>query len=265
MRTFFKTRFGRDKYLYKIMYALTGATPHNIELYKLALIHRSASININISQLKNKTEFTHDTNTQNNLTPKTDAKIIAINNERLEFLGDAILQAVVSSIVFVDYPYHAEGELSMLRAKIVSRDTLNLLAKKLCLNKYIATNPPQLAAKQQNILGDAFEALIGAIYLDHGFDKTAEIIDNLLSQKVDIDKIEHTERDFKSRVLEWSQKNKRNVTFITNETPESLPHNPQFVTVIKLDDADAATAIGRNKKRAEQKAAKMFFDEIIEK
>ena len=242
------------------MCQLTGATPHNIELYKLALIHRSASIVIKLSQLPKK----HQQSLLNNKENTNDNTII-LNNERLEFLGDAILQAVISSIVFVDYPNHTEGELSMLRAKIVSRDTMNIIAKQLSLNKYIVANPPQLAAKQQNILGDAFEALIGALYLDHGFDKTTQIIEYLITQKVDIDKIEHTERDFKSRILEWGQKTKRTIRFNTTEVPDTPPATQLFTTEILLDKQIVATGEGRNKKRAEQNAARKLFETFVEK
>lgn len=260
MRKFFKTRFGENKQLYKVMCELTGATPHNIELYKLALIHRSASIVIKLTQPPKK----HIRNLQN-IQENNKENTITLNNERLEFLGDAILQAVVSSIVFVDYPKHTEGDLSMLRAKIVSRDTMNVIAKQLALNKYILTNPPQLAAKQPNILGDAFEALLGALYLDHGFDKTTHIIEYLLNQKVDIDKIEHTERDFKSRILEWGQKTKRSIVFNTNEIQNVPPTNQLFYTQILLDDVQVATGEGRNKKKAEQNAARKLFELYVEK
>ena len=265
MRKLFKTHFGENKQLYKVMCELTGATPHNIELYKLALIHRSASIVIKLSQLPKK----HQYNLQNPNSCKRDSTI-TLNNERLEFLGDAILQAVISSIVFVDYPSHSEGELSILRAKIVSRDTMNVIAKQLALNKYISTNPPQLAAKQQNILGDAFEALIGALYLDHGFDKTTQIIEYLVTQKVDIDKIEHTERDFKSRILEWGQKNKHSVVFNTAEAQHDDSHDishdvdKMFCTQILLEEQLVTTGGGRNKKRAEQDAAKKFYEKYVE-
>ena len=260
MRKFFKTRFGENKQLYKVICELTGATPHNIELYKLALIHRSASIVIKLTQLPKKHQRSLEDINEN---PKENT--VVLNNERLEFLGDAILQAVVSSIVFVDYPKHTEGDLTMLRAKLVSRDTMNVIARQLSLNKYILTNPPQLAAKQQNILGDAFEALIGALYLDHGFDKTTQIIEYILNQKVDIDKIEHTERDFKSRILEWGQKNKRPIVFNTTETENFSQTNQLFNTIITLDGLQVANGEGRNKKRAEQHAAREFFELYVEK
>ena len=137
----FKSRYGKDRAYYKILKSIFGLVPNNIELYKLALIHRSASL------------FLEDG------TP--------INNERLEFLGDAVIETIVSDFLFIEYPEEKEGALSQLRSRIVSRSSLNRLAIEIGLDRHIIVqgNIPLL---QKHIYGDALEAIFGAIYLDKG-------------------------------------------------------------------------------------------------
>ena len=134
-----KRNFGPDKAYYRIIDDMFGFVPHNIELYKLALIHKSASLILEDGR--------------------------PINNERLEYLGDAVIEAVTSDYIFIEYPDRDEGFMTKLRSKIVSRQSLNALAERLGLDaRVIATNGAGIS--QKHIYGDAFEAMMGAIYLD---------------------------------------------------------------------------------------------------
>ena len=152
----FKSRYGKDRAYYKILKTIFGIVPNNIELYKLALIHRSASL------------FLEDG------TP--------INNERLEFLGDAVIETIVSDFLFIEYPEEKEGVLSQLRSRIVSRSSLNRLAIEIGLDRHIIAqgNIPVL---QKHIYGDALEALFGAIYLDKGYNFANRLFINGLLRK----------------------------------------------------------------------------------
>ena len=138
-----KLRWSRDREYYKIVKHLFGFLPNNIELYKLALIHRSASL------------FLEDG------TP--------INNERLEFLGDAVIEAIVSDYLFIEFPERDEGFLTQLRSKIVSRSTLNALGLRLGLDRHIIVQGGGNFA-QKHLYGDALEAMVGAMYLDKGYE-----------------------------------------------------------------------------------------------
>ena len=171
-----------------------GLYPTNIGLYKIALRHRSASVHISNG--------------------------ISINNERLEFLGDAIIDSIVAEFLFRHYPDKKEGFLTQMRAKIVSRTTLNRLAKHIYLEENIISYTRHNVVKK-NIYGNAFEALAGAVYLDKGYKETYNwLIHQIILKYIDLDKLETTEIDFKSRLIEWGQKNKTEVLFQTNETDD---------------------------------------------
>lgn len=202
----------------------------NIDLYKLALVHRSASVLLEDGGL--------------------------INNERLEFLGDAILQSISSDILFMRYPDCDEGELTKLRSKVVGRDSLNALALQLGLDREIVTSPASLV-KESAILGDGFEAIVGAIYLDRGYDVTYKVILNLIAHHIDLDKLKVTDEDFKSRVLEWGQKYKMKVEFVVNQCADDTG---DFEAILYIDGVDKGRGRGKNKKMSEQKAAGVFFE-----
>lgn len=225
----FRLRFGRDREYYKILNALFGICPNNIELYKLALIHRSASL------------FLEDG------TP--------INNERLEFLGDAVLESIVSDYLFIEYPERNEGFLTQLRSKIVSRKTLNQLAINIGLSKHVIVQDSGLFS-QKHLYGDALEAMVGAIYLDKGYDFVNRlVINDLLRKNINLGTITRTETDFKSRLIEWSQKNKRTLSFETVPSPAYTSHNPHFRSTVTIDGQETGTGEGSSKKEAEQQAA----------
>lgn len=230
--------FSSDRRYYRFFNSILGVQPKNIDLYKLALVHRSASVVLEDGGV--------------------------VNNERLEFLGDAVLQAVSSDLLFIEYPDFNEGELTRLRSKIVGRDSLNTLAKTLELDKEIVTSPPKLISGQRAIMGDTMEAVFGALYLDKGYDVAYKVIVRMIKENMDIEKMGTTEEDFKSRVLEWSQREHRTISFTTKPGLDAFEGDPSFETVLIVDGEAKGFGAGRNKKQSEQRAAKQFFEEIFE-
>ena len=169
--------WGADKEYYRAFKRMFGHTPDNIELYKLALVHRSASVKVDGGE--------------------------SINNERLEFLGDAVLEGIVSDYLFIEYPHESEGFLTKTRSKIVSRQSLNALAEKLGVDKMVIYNSSGNAA-HKHLFGDCFEALVGALYLDKGYNVVNRIVINhLLPKYIDLESVPTAETDFKSRLIEW--------------------------------------------------------------
>ena len=226
---FFRSHFSKDKYYYKIIKNIFGVRPHNIELYKLALIHKSASIVL-------------DDGTQ-------------LNNERLEFLGDAVIEAVTSDMLYVEFPYHDEGFMTKMRSKIVSRTTLNSLSEQMGLDSCIISHN-NTASRRKHFGGDAFEAMVGAIYLDKGYDCTNRLLINkIFKTYIDIDKMQQIESDFKSRMIEWCQKNKKKLSIESRQGDNFSERNPQFVSVFVIDGVEQGYGVGNSKKEAEQRAA----------
>lgn len=229
VRLSFKTRFGKDREYYKALKKIFGIFPNNIELYKLALIHRSASLFLR------------------------DGK--PINNERLEFLGDAVIESVVSDYLFIEFPDQNEGFLTRLRSKIVSRTTLNALAIRIGLDKHIIAQAGGSYA-HKHIYGDAFEAMMGAIYLDKGYDFVNRLLINeIFRNHIDLAGMTAVETDFKSRLIEWGQKYRKQITFETVPDPQAFPQQPVFITRVLVDGEEMETGTGTSKKEAEQAAA----------
>lgn len=227
----YKLYFSSDRKLVRTLKNMLGFIPGNLHVYRMAFRHRSLAIT-----LKNGTKS---------------------SNERLEFLGDAILGAVVAELLFKLYPYRDEGFLTELRSKIVSRVHLNQLAKKLGIDKLIEYDNRMVnfPAKQTSLLGDAFEALIGAVYMDKGYEFTKRvIITQIINPHVDIHTLEHTETNFKSKLIEWCQRHGKDVLFelIANDDGDSA----KLFTVIAVVDGETCGQ-GRdfNKKNAEKMAA----------
>ncbi len=224
-----RRRFGRDREFYDVVRHLLGITPDNIELYKLALIHRSASVVL--------PDGTH------------------ANNERLEFLGDAILEAVISDFLFIEYPDQPEGFLTRMRSRIVSRTSLDEIARRIGLDKYIIANFSG-SHSHKHLFGNAMEALIGAIYLDKGYDFTNRLlINHILRDNMDMGEMTSTETDFKSRLIEWCQKSKREIVFRTGPDAGSSHKAPMFVSTVIIDGIELSNGCGTSKKEAEQKAS----------
>ncbi len=228
--------FDKDSKYYRILDKIFGIVPNNIELYKLAFIHRSASL-----FLKNGTP---------------------INNERLEFLGDAVLASIVSDYLFIEFPQENEGFLTRMRSRIVGRATLNRIGLKLGLDKYLVvqTNNRNM---QKHLFGDALEALIGALYLDKGYDFTNRLVINrLLKRYLDLEEIIYMETDYKSRLIEWSQKNKQNLVFHTEPADNYSDQQPHFICRICIGTSLVGEGGGLSKKEAEQNASQNVMANI---
>jgi ribonuclease-3 len=178
------------------------------------------------------------------------------SNERLEFLGDAVLGSVVAEVLFKLYPYEDEGFLTELRSKIVNRGNLNQLARKLGFEQLIQYDNRMVnSTRQGSLLGDAFEALIGAIYLDKGYDFTKNfLINHIIKSHIDIHKLEQTETNFKSKLIEWCQRHGKDITFelIENQDGES---NKLFTVQASVDGEIMGQGKEFNKKNAEKLAA----------
>ncbi len=231
----FRRNFGIDKEYYRFVDDMFGFIPNNIELYKLALIHKSASQSIGGHH---------------------------INNERLEFLGDAVIESVTSDYLYIEYPDKNEGFMTQLRAKIVSRQSLNDIAHKIGLDKYVVYNSGGNFT-QKHIYGDAFEAMMGAIYLDQGYDFVNRLlINNIYYNYLSLDSLTESETDFKSRLIEWCQKNRHTVVFRTRSDAHAPHTAPTFYSTVLIDGIEAGHGVGDSKKVAEQHAACSLSHEI---
>jgi ribonuclease III len=185
-----------------------------------------------------------------------------INNERLEFLGDAILDAIVADIVFKQFEYKKEGFLTNIRSKIVQRDTLNKLAVEIGLDKLIKTSTRNLS-HNTHMYGNALEALIGAIYLDQGYRVAKKFVDERLIQEfLDMDRVARKEVNFKSRMIEWSQKNKIEIQFNLIESFTDNYNNPVFQSEVVIGDVQVGIGSGYSKKESQQNAAKMAMKKL---
>jgi ribonuclease-3 len=224
-----RRNFGKDRRFYAAVDDMFGFIPHNIELYKLALIHKSASIVLADGQ--------------------------HINNERLEFLGDAVLECVSSDYLFIEYPDKNEGFLTKLRSKMVSRQMLNEVAKRIGMDQYVITHSSNNLS-QKHIYGDAFEAMMGAIYLDQGYDFVNRLLINkIFVDYIKVDQLTQAETDFKSRLIEWCQKNHHTIHFDTANDKHYSSAHPFFYSKVIIDNIEMGYGAGESKKEAEQRAA----------
>lgn len=221
--------FSPDKNLHESLHNILGFYPSNINLYKLAFRHSSAA-----QQIK---------------------KGVKDSNERLEFLGDSVIGTVVADYLFKKFPYKDEGFLTKMRSKMVSRAKHNQLAIKLGLNNFIEANNDRFGSKPSSINGDAYEALIGAIYLDKGFAFTQQfLLTRIINVLIDMEEVETKEVDFKSKFIEWAQKEKKEFRFeILQEGANSL--DKQFSIQLIVNSEILGTAQHFSKKRAEQMVA----------
>jgi ribonuclease-3 len=185
------------------------------------------------------------------------------SNERLEFLGDAVLGSVVAEVLFKLYPYEDEGFLTELRSKIVSRVNLNQLGKKLGFDKLIEFDNRALNSQRQgSLLGDAFEALIGAVYLDKGYDFTKNfLINHIIKSHIDIHKLEQTETNFKSKLIEWCQRHGKDITFdlVSNHEGENIK---LFSVQASVDGEIVGLGKEFSKKNAEKLAAEKACESL---
>lgn len=179
-----------------------------------------------------------------------------INNERLEYLGDAILGAVVAEFLYNRFPQRGEGFLTQMRSKLVNRAFLSQLINETGLNRFIKSRTLG-STSTSNIYGDALEALIGAIYLDKGFDKARfVIIKRFLNGYVDLNKMEEQDNNYKSQLIEWGQKNKMDVNFQTEEEPSPNSKFSIFVSTVEIEKEIKGKGYGSSKKESQQNAAR---------
>jgi len=210
---------------------ILGFYPDKISLYQQAFTHKSTLVD--------------------------EAKKSFESNERLEFLGDAILDAVISSYIYGKFPFKDEGFLTKLRSKLVRRQFLNRLAEKIGLEELIVSS---LDRESKSILGDALEALIGAIYLDKGYGKAEDfILSKLIQNHVELNDVIETEPDFKSRAIEWAQKNKKTYEFQIEEIDSEF--SKTYLAKLFMDNELKGKGEALSKKKAEQLASEQFFKE----
>lgn len=221
--------FRKDKESYFRLYDMLGFYPRKLRYYREALLHKSSSIRSEEGR--------------------------PLNNERLEFLGDAILDAIVADIVYKHFEGKREGFLTNARSKIVQRETLNKVAVEMGLDKLIKYSS-RVSSHNNYMCGNAFEALIGAIYLDRGYDCCMRFMEErILGHYINLDKMAYKEMNFKSKLIEWSQKNRIRLEFRLVEQSKEVS-SPVFQSEVLLEDITAGQGTGYSKKESQQIAAK---------
>ena len=228
--------FRKDKESYLCFYRMLGFYPHNIRYYEQALLHRSSSVKSDQGRL--------------------------LNNERLEFLGDAILDAVVGDIVYQKFEGKREGFLTNTRSKIVSRESLNHVAEQIGLSKLIKFSIRH-SSHNSYMGGNAFEALVGAIYLDRGYAYCKDFMEHrIIGPYINLNKVSRKEVNFKSKLIEWSQKNKVEIVFdLINQSLDEF-NSPVFETEILIEGIHACKGKGYSKKESQQLAAHETLNRI---
>lgn len=244
-----KLPFRKNKEFLSALYDILGFYPHNIEIYRIAFSHKSLSYRRDADGKKGGKDRKANNRDRKQRSENTSKPL---NNERLEYLGDAVLETIVSDILFHHFPHKREGFLTSTRSKIVQREALNRLAADMGLEKLIlAAQGTRMS--HTNIGGNAFEALMGAIYLDRGFKTCQWFINNrVIGQYVDLDNVAQKEVNFKSKLLEWSQKNRININF----KDTACDGEKGFRTVISIECITIARGSGRSKKESQQEASK---------
>ena len=239
-KSFFFLKFSnnQDRSLADRIERITGVYPKNIHLYKQAFRHSS-------------------------LSPKNNPSIS--NNERLEYLGDAVLGTIVAEYLFKQYPFKDEGFLTQLRSRIVNRSQLNKIAVKLGLNEILETDSKNLIFVGASMYGNAFEALVGAIFLDKGYNSAKKfIIGRILKFHVDLHDLEHNDPDFKSRLIQYCQKEKLKFNFI-QQTKEESNHENFFSILVEIEGEIIANFQHPSKRKAEQFAAEIALEKLNKK
>ena len=225
-----KLPFRKEKELFSSLYAILGFYPHDIAYYKQALMHKSVH--------------------------RRNAKGKPLNNERLEFLGDAILDAVVGDVVYQHYEGKREGFLTNTRSKLVSRETLGKLATEMGLGNLLLS-AGHSTSHNSYVEGNALEALVGAVYLDRGYDACMWFWKNrVLGKYINIDKVAFKEVNFKSKLLEWSQKNRVRLEYKMLKQKKDDNGSPVFSFQVVLEGVEGEKGTGFSKKEAQQLASK---------
>ncbi len=228
--------FVKDKESYLLFYRLLGFYPRRMSYYKVALRHKSYH----------------------------NRKGITLNNERMEFLGDAVLDAIVADIVFRHFKKQHEGKLTNIRSRIVQRDTLGKLAEKIGIPELLQKSSQPILTHNKFIYGNAFEALMGAIYLDRGYEQCMTFFkERIMDKYIDLEKVFHQELNFKSHLLEWGQKYKIPIEFrLVNQTPVNNSSDITFESEVLAGGISSGKGSGYTKKESEQKAAKEALTRI---
>lgn len=228
--------FRKDKESYLCFYRILGFYPHDIRIYEQALLHKSASVKSDKGRL--------------------------LNNERLEFLGDAILDAVVGDIVYQKFEGKREGFLTNVRSRVVSRESLNRVAEQIGLLKLIKFRTRQ-SAHNSYMGGNAFEALVGAVYLDRGYEYCKYFMEHrIIGLCLDLEKVARKEVNFKSKLIEWSQKNKMEITFELLKQSYDEFNSPVFESEVMIEGVHACKGKGYSKKESQQIAAHETLNRI---
>ena len=231
-----KLPFRKEKELYLSLYQIIGVLPRNRSYYKTALLHKSVA--------------------------RRNEKGKPVNNERLEFLGDAILDAIVGDIVYARFPGKREGFLTNTRSKIVQRETLNRLANDLGITKLILSSGHS-QSHNSYLGGNAFEALVGALYLDHGYTACMKFMQRqILGDLINIDKLAYKEVNFKSKLIEWTQKHKVCLEFKPLSFGKDKEGSPTFSFQVVLEGIACGEGNGYSKKESQQEAAKVTLQRI---
>lgn len=223
-----KGKTKQDEKLIRAIQNIAGFTPSNLELYRLATMHSSIA--------------------------KENGDGFKESNERLEYLGDAILGAAVADYLFKKYPFRSEGFLTEMRSRIVNRETLNLLARKIGVGNIVQYDQKNTHL-QQVILGNTLEAIVGAIYLDKGYLRTKKfVIDKLIAPNYDLNELVNSNTNYKSKIIEWAQREGKEVRFEILHVTKNK-NQKEFTAQVLVDNEAKGTGYGNNKKKAEQDAA----------
>ena len=224
------------KEFYSYIRDLTGHSPIKFKLYDIAFIHKSASY---VDKMGN-----------------------VVNNERLEYLGDAVLGTIVAEYLYNRFPFKDEGFLTQLRSRVVNRSFLTQLTFKMKLNRYVISNANSVS-ESSHLYGDLLEAFIGAIYLDCGYAVTKQfVIKKIFNQHVDIQEMERNDNNFKSQLIEWGQKMKQEVEFKTVNNPDTGSEKMPFISEACIDGKVMGKGEGFSKKEAQQNAAQQALDKL---
>ncbi len=229
--------FRRDRQLYRSFYGILGFYPRKIELYQQALTHKSASTKENGRRRQ--------------------------NNERLEYLGDAILDAVVGDILYNHFRGKSEGFLTSVRSRMVQRETLGKLADEMGLTDLIRSN--QIGRTHNSYMaGNAFEALVGAVYLDRGYEHCRWFVGKrILGKYLNLERIAHKDSNYKSRLLEWCQKYHVQAEFeLLEESRETETSSPRFLSRVTIAGVECGRGLGYSKKESHQLAAKEVLSKL---
>ncbi len=219
----------RGKKFYSFIYTKTGVAPRDLKLYYQALTHKSSV--------------------------RKPHRNLSAYNERLEFLGDALLSAIVADVLYQKYLGYDEGFLTQMRSRIVSRSRLNEVALKLGLQEYVNAKT-QKDLSETHILGDSLEALIGAIYLDLGFKQCHNFVTGKIIQSfIDLEEISQNDSNYKSKLIEWGHKNHYSIDFVTTKKEADDENSSLFVATALVESLEIGTGEGSTKKEAQQNAA----------